>query len=70
VRLEGKVGGGAAERPYLDGSVETRRGECVWVLGIYRDTHNIVLVASEFLDTCSVLAYAMMCGTAGPHTLP
>lgn len=70
VRLERKVGSRAAEGPYLDGTVETRGGECVGVFGIYRDAHNVVLVASELLYACYLSAYAMSFGMTTPHTLP
>jgi hypothetical protein len=49
VGVHSEVGGGGAERPHLDGAVEAGGGECVRVLGVDGDVHDVVGVTFEDL---------------------
>ena len=49
VRVEGEVGGGRAEGPNFDGTVQAGRGERVGVFRVEREVHDVVRVTLKDL---------------------
>ena len=55
VGFEGVICGGGGKGPDFDGAVETGRGECVGVFGVYGEGHDVVGVAFEDAGAFPVL---------------
>jgi len=53
--VEGKIGCGGCERPDFDGSIETGGSECVGVLRVDGEGHNIMCVSLKSTDAFPIL---------------